>query len=63
MSDRPTKAQRFTLRARVRDQWWPWRCGAVTHAMRGGRVHVQWDDGETWKYDRDHVQFLERVPR
>lgn len=39
------------------DRWWPWRFGRVIKQTKT-RIHVRWFDGEVWKYDRQHQQFL-----
>lgn len=43
----------------VYDRWWPWRLGVVAKRTKT-IVRVRWSDGETWKYDRAHRQFLSR---
>jgi len=43
----------------VHDRWWPWRVGFVARVLKT-RLHVTWSDGETWTYDRAHMQFLVR---
>jgi hypothetical protein len=43
----------------VYDRWWPYRLGRVTKRTKT-RVTVEWLDGETWTYDKAHLQFLEK---
>ena len=35
----------------------PWRGGRVVRVLKT-RVHVEWSDGELWRYDRAHTRFL-----
>lgn len=42
----------------VFDRWWPYRLGKVVKALKT-RTHVRWSDGEVWRYDKAHRQFLE----
>jgi hypothetical protein len=44
-------------RTLVHDSWWPWRVGTVIKRGKATAA-VQWSDGEVWRYDRDHLQFL-----
>jgi hypothetical protein len=47
-------------KTRVFDRWWPYRYGVVIKVLKT-RLHVQWSDGEIWKYDQAHTQFLEKA--
>jgi hypothetical protein len=42
----------------VFDRWWPARLGVVMRRLKTSAI-VHWDDGEDWRYDRDHLKFLE----
>lgn len=44
--------------AKVFDRWWPDRLGIVEKRLKT-RLHVRWSDGELWRYDVAHAQFLE----
>jgi hypothetical protein len=39
------------------DRWWPDRVGTVVRRLKT-RLHVQWPDGEIWRYDAAHARFL-----
>lgn len=56
----PRSYDHLKQRAVVYDRWWPYRRGVVIKRLKT-RLHVQWSDGEVWKYDRPHMQFLEKV--
>lgn len=45
----------------VFDAWWPWRFGRIIR-KRKTALWVRWVDGEVWRYDRAHMQFL-RAPQ
>lgn len=45
---------------RVVDRWWRWRNGFVVKRSKSS-VWVRWEDGQTWRYDRAHQQFLEKI--
>jgi hypothetical protein len=45
------------LSAPVVDRWWPHRPGVVVRRLKT-RLHVQWSDGEIWRYDAAHARFL-----
>lgn len=53
MSETPTPHDA----ALVYDRWWPWRLGRLLKRTKASAV-VQWLDGEVWRYDRAHLQFL-----
>jgi hypothetical protein len=41
----------------VVDRWWPHRVGTIIRRLKT-RLHVQWSDGEVWRYDAAHARFL-----
>ena len=45
---------------KVVDRWWPWRVGVIIKRGKSSCA-VQWMDGEIWRYDRSHIQFLRAV--
>jgi hypothetical protein len=46
----------------VRDRWWPENTGKITGASpKAQSVTVSWLDGTTWRYDCQHLQFLESM--
>lgn len=47
----------MTSDKQVYDRWWPHRLGKVVKRTKT-TTYVRWSDGEVWKYDRDHLQFL-----
>jgi hypothetical protein len=55
----PKPADDFKKGDRVHDVWWPFRVGKVTRVLKT-RVHVEWPDGEVWKYDLAHTKFLRK---
>jgi hypothetical protein len=44
----------------VVDRWWPHRVGTIIRRLKT-RLHVQWSDGEVWRYDAAHARFLAPV--
>lgn len=42
----------------VYDRWWPWRLGVIVKCGKAS-VCVRWSDGDVWRYDSAHLQFLE----
>jgi hypothetical protein len=46
----------------VVDRWWPHRVGTIVRRLKT-RLHVQWSDGEVWRYDAAHARFLAPAPR
>lgn len=46
------------LSGAVIDRWWPHRVGTVIKRLKT-RLHVRWSDGEIWRYDAAHTQFLQ----
>jgi hypothetical protein len=52
---------RSDLVGRVVDRWWPDRVGTVVRRLKT-RLHVQWSDGEIWRYDAAHARFLTAAP-
>lgn len=45
---------------KVFDSWWPDRLGMIARKLKT-RVWILWVDGETWKYDQVHLQFLRKL--
>lgn len=41
----------------VHDTWWPARFGKVVKVYNT-TVHVLWDCGRVWVYDKPHMKFL-----
>ena len=61
----------FCVGDRVYDRWWDWRLGIVIRVGKSS-VRVLWNEkrhpvgphhsqSDIWYYDRDHLQFLEKV--
>ena len=50
------------LTGAVIDRWWPHRVGTVIRRLKT-RLHVRWSDGEIWRYDAAHTQFLQPLYR
>ena len=48
---------RSDLTGAVVDRWWPHRVGTIVRRLKT-RLHVQWSDGEIWRYDTAHARFL-----
>ena len=48
---------RSDLTGAVVDRWWPHRVGTIVRRLKT-RLHVQWSDGEIWRYDIAHAKFL-----
>ena len=44
----------------IYDSWWPWRIGRIIKRTKT-HTHVRWLDGEVWRYDKAHTQFLRRI--
>lgn len=57
-----TRPAEIPVGAGVFDRWWPHRLGIVTRQSKT-RTHVAWSDGEVWRYDAAHRQFLEALGR
>lgn len=69
MKKQPNKV--FRVGDRVFDRWWSWRIGMVIRVGESS-VRVLWNEkrhpfgpihnqSDVWYYDRDHLQFLEKV--
>ena len=54
-------ALRPDLDGAVIDRWWPQRTGYIAKRFKTC-LHVRWSDGEIWRYDVAHTQFLEKAP-
>jgi hypothetical protein len=52
---------RSDLHGAVVDRWWPYRVGMIVRRLKT-RLHVRWSNGEIWRYDAAHTQFLSRYP-
>jgi hypothetical protein len=54
--------EHLTPRTKVYDRWWPDRLGVIVKRLKT-RLDVLWSDGDTWRYDQPHMQFLEKAAR
>ena len=46
------------LSGAVFDRWWPHRVGTVIRRLKT-KLDGRWSDGEIWRYDASHTQFLQ----
>ncbi len=51
----------FQVGDAVYDRWWPWLTGCVVKVNKTS-LYVQ-GNGQVWRYDRAHQQFLEPLLR
>lgn len=54
------RIRQFTIGMPVFDRWWPVERRGVVKKLYASSMIIKWNDGKEWRYDRDHLRFVER---